>query len=223
MKPITLLICFLSLLISSCDGDFIEAEMAINLVYPLANETCEDANLTENSVEVPFRWTAQGDFDSFSLIIDGETRNAEIIFDEDKQQYEAKVPLAYRNSYSWKVIGKSALDFNSENRTFSTPATFENNNYAPYPVLIETPIISPGQVILNWKGEDPDRAAATDDLRFEVYLDESNPPTTLRNTDNSRLTSITVQNLERKTYYVLIIAIDSEGNSSSNTISFEGE
>ncbi len=223
MKPITLLICFLSLLISSCDGDFIEAEMAINLVYPLANETCEDANLTENSVEVPFRWTAQGDFDSFSLIIDGETRNAEIIFDEDKQQYEAKVPLAYRNSYSWKILGKSTLDFNSEDRTFSTPATFENNNYAPYPVLIEAPIISPGQVILNWTAEDPDGAAATDDLRFEVYLDESNPPTTLRNTDNSRLTSITVQNLERKTYYVLIIAIDSEGNSSSNTISFEGE
>ncbi len=223
MKPITIIICLLSLLFSSCDGDFIEADLAINLVYPLANETCEDANLTANSVEVPFRWTAQGDFDSFSLIIDEEVRNAEIVFDEDKQQYEAKVSLAYRNSYSWKVLGKSALDFNSEDRTFSTPATFENVNFAPYPVQFEEPIISPGQVIINWTAEDPDGAAATDDLRFEVYLDESNPPTTLRNTDNSRLTSITVQNLERKKYYVLIVAIDTEGNSSSNTISFDAE
>lgn len=218
-----LLVCTSIFLLVSCEGEFVPAELAINLVYPLADETCEDANLTQNSVEVPFRWTAQGDFNGFTLIVNDEERTETVIFDQENEQYEVIVPLNYRNEYTWSVVGKQTLDFKSDKRSFSTPATFENINYAPYPVVFQKPITSPGQVILNWTGEDADGPAATDELRFDVYLDESNPPTTLRDPVDLKDTSLTINNLERKKYYVMVVAKDKGGNTSSNIISFDGE
>lgn len=220
---IKLVFCLVVISLSSCDGEFVEADVAINLVYPLADETCEDATLTQNSVEVPFRWSVQGDFNDFVLFVNGEEQSEQITFDEENKQYQAIVSLNYRNEYTWSIVGKRTVDFKSDERTFSTPATFENNNFAPYPVEFEKPITSPGQVIINWSAEDPDGAAATEELRFDVYLDESNPPTTLRDPADLQTPTITINNLERKKYFVMIIAKDKDGNSSSNIISFDGE
>lgn len=223
MKPYYKLLFLSALLSFACEGEYTEAEVAINLVYPLANETCEDATLTPTNVEVPFRWTIQGEFDGFTLVINDIERIEPITYNEENKEYQTTVPLTYRSQYNWRVVGKSVSDFRSEDRSFSTPTIFENNNYAPFPVIFDDPIVSTSQVIISWTAEDPDGASETDELRFEVYLDESDPPTTLRNSDNPRQTSITILNLERKKYFVRVVAIDPDGNSSSNSISFDGE
>lgn len=210
---------------TGCDGKFDEADLAISLVFPLANEKCEEGiPEANNTIRIPFRWTAQGNFQSFILEIDGE----EIPITPESNangEFQASRLLGYGKQYTWKVKGiEQVVSFESDVRTFTTPAVPENSNYAPYAVILSSPVPTNGSVILNWTAEDRD-PNETVQLRFDVFLYTADPITLIepiQSKTNLASTTTTFQGLEQIKYWVKVEATDPRGNSSSTIITFDG-
>lgn len=223
MKRFLYLFIGLSILYAgfSC-GDDGDIEPVVNLGKatlnaPENNKDCNEGEIvSDTETEVTFRWTAAANSDSYTLQITNIDSGSKKSVNSNTT--EAKVNLLRATSYSWYVIAKSN---NSSATTQSDTWTFYNAgppeaNHVPNPATLVGPEsgkeVNEGTVKLEWTGSDDDNDIAS----YEVYMDNSNPPTTLVGSPTS--SSLDVSVTKDLTYYWQVVTIDAIGNKSTSEI-----
>lgn len=215
---------FISLLVlttaMSCGEDSVTEDFppakAI-LSFPENNKDCyEGTIISDTQSEVTFRWSKPANADSFTLKIknldDGSEQSV------TSKETEAAVTILRATPFSWSVISKS----NSSSKTAESDTwKFYNagppeENHVPDPATVVSPgkdsKVNEGTITLEWNGSDLDN----DIVSYEVYMDNSNPPTTLAGTSTANKLDVTVT--KDLTYYWQVISIDAIGNKSTSEV-----
>jgi hypothetical protein len=118
----------------------------------------------------------------------------------------------------WRVRAK---DVKNEHSPYSTVWQFYTegegiSNYLPFTPSLINPelntLVEQNNVLLEWNSSDADN----DDLTFDIYFGESNPPPVLILDYDSKSYSIDVG--DNKTFYWQVIVKDSQGGESSGQI-----
>ncbi len=187
-----------------------------SLVFPLKDAECNQGNIiSETTSKVKFEWNAVKNADRYTLILtnleDNSVKNistTEIFVEEN---------LVRGNPYSWSIISRiDGVTETSKSDTwkfYNAGASVEN--YAPFPADLVSPANGSSvetSVTINWLGNDID-----DDIdHYEIYLDSTNPPTTLNKTTNQTNVSLDLES--NKIYYWQVVTKDSYGNASSSPV-----
>ena len=196
--------------------------LAPNLISPNNNEACFDGTiLNDTQSSVDFQWSASENAVSYEVVVNNLANQTSQVYGSGTNQLN--ITLTNAEPYSWSV--------NALGEDGTTPASSQTwkfylagkniINYAPFPPELLSPRsggnLTPvnGIVLLSWNCTDVD-----DDLEsFEVYLDNSNGTTLLKTITYETLTTeIEVEVENNKDYYWKIVAIDSNGNSSSSGV-----
>lgn len=225
-KFINGIIVIFSLIIISCGGSGSEEPPTppevknpekADLVLPLKNEECNQGNvISELLSRVKFEWNKSENTDTYTLVLKNLSTN------ETKETTTSSTTLTENISrgtqYSWKIISKSnstSITASSETWNFFN-AGEPVENYVPFPAEVVSPPMGGTtdiSVNLKWNGSDLDH----DIDKYEVYLDENNPPTSLIGST----TNTTIEDVSLKTntlYYWTVKTIDNHGNSSMSPV-----
>ncbi len=196
------------------------SDAAINLIFPLDGEECQEGEIEDGKISTPFRWNAQGGASVTGLTILNLTDNVDVPTDGLTIASNVAVPLEFGKEYQWQVVGScNNTTVSSTPRTFTTQGP-PNNNVAPYPAVIEIINNANRQATIEWTVDDEDN----EELTFQVFLDKDPDPSTLIS-NNITSPSGDTNRLTRSfdsggTYYVKIVAEDTAGNRSTSIESF---
>jgi len=209
----------------SCSKDTAEVSdpASFELIFPANNETClEGSKINDTQKEIVFRWGGSTNAIGYSLDIVNLTTNVGQTLSSNSTSLAVK--LNYAEPYSWKVIAsgeEGAKSASSEQWKFFI-AGDEVINYAPFPPELISPrpsatmdVSSLNEIVLNWTCSDVDN----DIITYKVYLDTTDGSTlvrTLAYVQNN--TELGVDVVKDETYSWKVIAIDSNGNSSSSGV-----
>ena len=192
------------------------------LISPNNNEACLDGSIVNDSQSsVDFQWSVSENAVSYEVVVNNLANQTSQIYGSGTNQLN--ITLTNAEPYSWFV--------NALGEDGTTPASSQTwkfylagknvINYAPFPPELLSPRsggnLTPvnGIVLLSWNCTDVDNDLGS----FEVYLDNSNGTTLLKTIPYETLTTeIEVEVESKKDYYWKIIAIDTNGNSSSSGV-----
>ena len=192
------------------------------LISPNNNEACLDGSIVNDSQSsVDFQWSVSENAVSYEVVVNNLANQTSQIYGSGTNQLN--ITLTNAEPYSWFV--------NALGEDGTTPASSQTwkfylagknvINYAPFPPELLSPRsggnLTPvnGIVLLSWNCTDVDNDLES----FEVYLDNSNGTTLLKTIPYETLTTeIEVEVEGKKDYYWKIIAIDTNGNSSSSGV-----
>jgi len=217
-----LLIIILSI---SCSKDPPEVSdpTSFELISPTNNETClEGSKINDTQKEITFRWGGSTNAINYSLDIVNLTTNVGQTLSSNTTSLA--VTLNSAEPYSWKVIAsgeEGAKSVSSEQWKFFI-AGDEVINYAPFPPELISPrpsatvdVNSLNEIVLNWTCSDVDNDIVT----YKIYLDTTDGSTLVRTlTYVQNNTELGVDVVKNETYSWKVIAIDSNGNSSSSGV-----
>lgn len=182
------------------------------LKTPAQNSECLDG---EN---VEFSWNASQNTDSYTIVVKNLLTTAQI--SQTTTSTSVTIKLDVGQPYSWFITSSSSV---SSQTASTTKWKFylkgePTSNYAPFPADLISPRsesnVNVGNVKFEWKGSDVDE---NDTLKFDLYVDTENPPTTRV---KSNLTSNSSNlNLETGTYYWKVITKDDSGSNSDSGVS----
>lgn len=182
------------------------------LKTPAQNSECLDG---EN---VEFSWNASQNTDSYTIVVKNLLTTAQI--SQTTTSTSVTIKLDVGQPYSWFITSSSSV---SSQTASTTKWKFylkgePTSNYAPFPADLISPKsesnVNVGNVKFEWKGSDVDE---NDTLKFDLYVDTENPPTTRV---KSNLTSNSSNlNLETGTYYWKVITKDDSGSNSDSGVS----
>lgn len=182
------------------------------LKTPAQNSECLDG---EN---VEFSWNASQNTDSYTIVVKNLLTTAQI--SQTTTSTSVTIKLDVGQPYSWFITSSSSV---SSLTASTTKWKFylkgePTSNYAPFPADLISPKsesnVNVGNVKFEWKGSDVDE---NDTLKFDLYVDTENPPTTRV---KSNLTSNSSNlNLETGTYYWKVITKDDSGSNSDSGVS----
>jgi len=196
--------------------------LAPTLISPNNNEACLDGSIVNDSQSsVDFQWSVSENAVSYEVVVNNLANQTSQIYGSGTNQLN--ITLTNAEPYSWFV--------NALGEDGTTPASSQTwkfylagknvINYAPFPPELLSPRsggnLTPvnGIVLLSWNCTDVDNDLES----FEVYLDNSNGTTLLKTIPYETLTTeIEVEVEGKKDYYWKIIAIDTNGNSSSSGV-----
>lgn len=182
------------------------------LKTPAQNSECLDG---EN---VEFSWNASQNTDSYTIVVKNLLTTAQI--SQTTTSTSVTIKLDVGQPYSWFITSSSSV---SSQTASTTKWKFylkgePTSNYAPFPADLISPKsesnVNVGNVKFEWTGSDVDE---NDTLKFDLYVDTENPPTTRV---KSNLTSNSSNlNLETGTYYWKVITKDDSGSNSDSGVS----
>ncbi|MDA9035923.1 hypothetical protein N9H73_02650 [Flavobacteriaceae bacterium] len=209
----------------SCSKDPAEVSnpTSFELIAPANNETClEGSTINDNQKEIVFQWGGSTNATSYSLDIINLTTNVGQTLQSNGTSLSVKLTSA--EPYSWKVIASGeagAKSASSELWKFFL-AGDEVVNYAPFPPELISPrpsatidVNSLNEIVLNWTCSDVDNDIVT----FKVYLDTTDGSTLVRELDYvQNNTELGVDVINDGNYFWKVVAIDSNGNSSSSGV-----
>jgi len=187
------------------------------LSFPEKDKDCNEGTIvSDTQSEVTFRWNTPANADSFTLKINNlDSGTSQSV---TSKTAEAKVTILRATAFSWSVVSKSS---SSSKTAESDTWKFYNagppeENHVPNPATVVSPgldtKVNEGTVNLEWTGSDLDN----DIVSYEVYMDNSNPPTTMAGTSTSNKFEVTVtKDLE---YFWQVISIDAIGNKSTSEV-----
>lgn len=187
------------------------------LSFPENNKDCYEGTIvSDTQSEVTFRWNTPANADSFTLKINNlDSGTSQSV---TSKVAEVKVTILRATPFSWSVISRSsssAQTAESDTWKFYNAGPPEEN-HVPNPATVVSPgvdaKVNEGTVNLEWTGSDLDN----DIVSYEVYMDNSNPPTTMAGTSTSNKFEVTVtKDLE---YFWQVISIDAIGNKSTSEV-----
>ena len=209
----------------SCSKDPAEVSnpTSFELIAPANNETClEGSIINDNQKEIVFQWGGSTNATSYSLDIINLTTNVGQTLQSNGTSLSVKLTSA--EPYSWKVIASGeagAKSASSELWKFFL-AGDEVVNYAPFPPELISPrpsatidVNSLNEIVLNWTCSDVDNDIVT----YKVYLDTTDGSTLVRELDYvQNNTELAVDVINDGNYFWKVVAIDSNGNSSSSGV-----
>ena len=182
------------------------------LKTPAQNSECLDG---EN---VEFSWNASQNTDSYTIVVKNLLTTAQI--SQTTTSTSVTIKLDVGQPYSWFITSSSSV---SSQTASTTKWKFylkgePTSNYAPFPADLISPKsesnVNVGNVKFEWKGSDVDE---NDALKFDLYVDTENPPTT-RVKSNLTANSSNL-NLDSGTYYWKVITKDDSGSNSDSGVS----
>ena len=218
--------CLMILTLSiSCSKDPAEVSdpTSFELIAPANNETClEGSIINDNQKEIVFQWGGSTNATSYSLDIINLTTNVGQTLQSNGTSLSVKLTSA--EPYSWKVIASGeagAKSASSELWKFFL-AGDEVVNYAPFPPELISPrpsatidVNSLNEIVLNWTCSDVDKDIVT----YKVYLDTTDGSALVRELDYvQNNTELAVDVINDGNYFWKVVAIDSNGNSSSSGV-----
>jgi len=181
------------------------------LKTPAQNSECLDG---EN---VEFSWNASQNTDSYTIVVKNLLTTAQI--SQTTTSTSVTIKLDVGQPYSWFITSSSSV---SSQTASTTKWKFylkgdPTSNYAPFPADLISPKsesnVNVGNVKFEWKGSDVDE---NDTLKFDLYVDSENPPTTrVKSNLSSSTTNVT---LDAGTYYWKIVTKDSQGSNSDSGV-----
>ena len=182
------------------------------LKTPAQNSECLDG---EN---VEFSWNSSQNTDSYTIVVKNLLTTAQI--SQTTTSTSVTIKLDVGQPYSWFITSSSSV---SSQTASTTKWKFylkgdPTSNYAPFPADLISPKsesnVNVGNVKFEWNGSDVDE---NDTLKFDLYVDSENPPTTRV---KSNLTSNSSNlNLDSGTYYWKVITKDDSGSNSDSGVS----
>jgi len=192
------------------------------LISPNNNEACLDGSIVNDSQSsVDFQWSVSENAVSYEVVVNNLANQTSQIYGSGTNQLN--ITLTNAEPYSWFVnaLGEDGT-IPASSQTWKFYLAGKNViNYAPFPPELLSPRsggnLTPvnGIVLLSWNCTDVDNDLES----FEVYLDNSNGTTLLKTIPYETLTTeIEVEVESKKDYYWKIIAIDTNGNSSSSGV-----
>ena len=204
----------------SCGEDSVTEDFPpakATLSFPENNKDCNEGTIiSDTQSEVTFRWSTAVNADSFTLKITNlDSGSSQSV---TSKAPEATVSILRATPFSWSVISKSS---SSSKTAESDIWKFYNagppeENHVPNPATVVSPGMGAkaieGAITLEWTGSDLDNDIAS----YEVYMDNSNPPTTQVGTSTSNKLQVNVT--RDLTYYWQVVTIDAIGNKSSSEI-----
>lgn len=213
------------LLSISCSKDPAEVSnpTSFELIAPANNETClEGSIINDNQKEIVFQWGGSTNATSYSLDIINLTTNVGQTLQSNGTSLSVKLTPA--EPYSWKVIasGEEGSKSATSDQWKFFLAGDEVVNYAPFPPELISPrpaatidVNSLNEIVLNWTCSDVDN----DIITYKVYLDTTDGSTLVRELDYvQNNTELGVDVVNDGNYFWKVIAIDSNGNSSSSGV-----
>ena len=218
----SLAIGMLCLLVIGCKKkDSPKPPEAAILTFPLQHSECTTGvDLNATTSRVAFTWLAAKHTDTYELRVTNTTSN--ITQTVSTSDLVAQLPLEKGAPYSWVVVSR-----NDETENIATSATWQFYNagfsvtYAPFPAQVVHPesgarVIRDinNEVELQWFGADIDG----DIVSYEVYFENTTPPTQLIAAPSVSVQSTKVPVLTNTTYFWKVLSIDSEGNTSDSGI-----
>ena len=226
-----LLICiFLFLLTTSCSKDNNSKENVevtptqIQLIFPEnVSECIEGSIISATQSEVVFRWSSLENTDTYEVHVTNlflsETRTY------STQNTQLPITIERGTPYTWYISSPN----NPQSLPSDTWSFYNSGNQAEYYIPFPAQNIQPengtiltanqNSVLLEWIGNDLD----SDILEYDVYFDETTPPTLYQEKLNKNSISI-ISLTSGKKYYWRITTRDVLGNeSNSNIFTFEVE
>lgn len=207
-------------LFNSCDGEFVAAENAIFLSFPVNNEPCRKGTKIGDQIAIPFEWILNGDgLENLQIEIRELDSNKNLLIDEDPiikeingTQLEDNIPLDYGKWYEWKIV---SLDTDLKSETFSFFSQGEPiEDTPPFPAEISIQSNNGGNIIFTWerpvyRGSSP--------LLYDVYFDQNkNPETRIKNNENEPVPVPLTDLMINSEYYIKVVTKENrqDGNSS---------
>ena len=193
------------------------------LTFPQESSECTTGvDQSATTSQVTFQWQVADNATAYALRIRNlnTNLNLQVI---NTTSTTAPVTLEKGVPYSWNV---TASNTDTEDTATSPTWAFYNagseTEYAPFPPALATPASGAtvsadtnGQVLLDWTAS----GDVDGDLwEFEVRFSESNPPTTVVNTQSAGTSEFAVDVLSGGLYYWQIVAIDRQGNRAESPI-----
>ncbi len=213
---------FVGLLLLGCSKDSPpKGPEAAQLTFPEQNSECTtgtDLNAVTSQVE--FRWQTANNTDTYELRVTNV--NSGVSQTVTTAALSARLPLVKGALHRWNVITRNAK---TESTATSDTWQFYNagsqTNYAPFPAEIISPESGASvirdinnEVTLQWIGADIEN----DISGYEVYLDTTNPPTTLVGSPSVSINTIQVSVASDTVYFWKVITRDREGNTSDSGV-----
>ena len=220
MRRIAMLMAVALLVSCSKDSPPKPPEAAL-LVFPDRNSECTTGvDLNEETSQVEFRWQQAKFTDSYELNV--TNLNTGVSQTVTTTALSARRPLEKGALFRWNI---RTLNNKTEDIATSETWLFYNagseTSYAPFPAEVVAPLSGASvvrdinnEITIQWVGVDIDN----DIQGYEIYLDNSNPPTTLIASPSVSLSSVDI-GVERDTvYFWKIITRDRENNTSDSGV-----
>ncbi|MCX2718864.1 hypothetical protein [Lentiprolixibacter aurantiacus] len=220
MRSVILLVTGILFLSCGKDSPPKPPEAAL-LVFPERNSECTTGiDLNDVTSQVEFRWQEARFTDTYELRVTNlNTGSTQTI---TTTALSAVRPLEKGALFRWEIRTRNEQ---TEDIVSSESWLFYNagsqDSYAPFPAEIIFPVSGASvvpdinnEITLQWSGSDVDNDLAG----YEIYLDTSNPPTTLAASPSVSLNSTRIVVQRNTVYYWKIISRDRENNTSDTGV-----
>jgi len=192
-----------------------------NLLYPENGSACLDGSIiNDTQSKITFLWNASQNANEYEVeIINLNDNYSQKMLSKDRS---LEVVLKHGEPYAWTVtVFVDDASITSKEWKFYLAGN-GIVNYAPFPPELISPrpsarvnLNSNGQVMLNWTSSDVDG-----DLEiYELYMDQNDGSTLIQTfTEVENTIEIGIDADPDITYLWKVLAIDSDGNSSSSGV-----
>jgi hypothetical protein len=192
-----------------------------NLLYPENGSACLDGSIiNDTQSKITFLWNASQNANEYEVeIINLNDNYSQKMLSKDRS---LEVVLKHGEPYAWTVTAfVDDASITSKEWKFYLAGN-GIVNYAPFPPELISPrpsarvnLNSNGQVMLNWTSSDVDGDLET----YELYMDQNDGSTLIQTfTEVENTIEIGIDADPDITYLWKVLAIDSDGNSSSSGV-----
>ena len=192
-----------------------------NLLYPENGSACLDGSIiNDTQSKITFQWNASQNANEYEVeIINLNDNYSQKMLSKDRS---LEVVLKHGEPYAWTVTAfVDDASITSKEWKFYLAGN-GIVNYAPFPPELISPrpsarvnLNSNGQVVLNWTSSDVDGDLET----YELYMDQNDGSTLIQTfTEVENTIEIGINADPDITYLWKVLAIDSDGNSSSSGV-----
>jgi hypothetical protein len=192
-----------------------------NLLYPENGSACLDGSIiNDTQSKITFQWNASQNANEYEVeIINLNDNYSQKMLSKDRS---LEVVLKHGEPYAWTVTAfVDDASITSKEWKFYLAGN-GIVNYAPFPPELISPrpsarvnLNSNGQVVLNWTSSDVDGDLET----YELYMDQNDGSTLIQTfTEVENTIEIGIDADPDITYLWKVLAIDSDGNSSSSGV-----
>jgi hypothetical protein len=192
-----------------------------NLLYPENGSACLDGSIiNDTQSKITFQWNASQNANEYEVeIINLNDNYSQKMLSKDRS---LEVVLKHGEPYAWTVTAfVDDASITSKEWKFYLAGN-GIVNYAPFPPELISPrpsarvnLNSNGQVVLNWTSSDVDGDLET----YELYMDQNDGSTLIQTfTEVENTIEIGIVADPDITYLWKVLAIDSDGNSSSSGV-----
>ena len=217
MRTLIFIICFCSLLTTSCSkSPENQPPSSVSLTFPTANLLCTDNRIN-------FQWSTsvdpEGDAVRYNIVIAKDRALTDIVENRNISASELLIILEKNVAYYWQVTPVDANDNSgdpSDTFAFFTKGDGTNNT-VPFTAATISPknndAVDAGDINLNWSGADSN---PSDTLTYEVFFGEAENPPSVES--NLSVESYMVTVSSGKTYYWKVNTTDNSGAKSIGQI-----